>query len=438
MPKCITITILIGISALATVSAVEVRGDYVTLRSGGEVRGEVQVDARARSLPELITIRTLSGASVAVSRAEVASVVRRRLVLEEYETLRRSAADTRDAQWELAEWCRKKSLMKERETHLRAVVIHDPEHAQARRALGHTRDKRTGEWFSQDEMMAARGYVKHKGRYILPQVLEQMEEDARESEAEKAWFRKVKMWKSWLDSERADRRAEAHTHLEAITSPDAVAALSRSFKDVGSQDRRLMYIKIIGRIEGEKPVTPLVLQSLWDESEPVREAAVAGLRLRDLTKAIPLYLRALRNRTNVVVNRAGDALAQLGTEAVMPQLIEALVTKHTYIELVPEPGLALSADGGMVPAGPSAILPPHIEALLATGQLPYGVRVEAPANPVRMKEITYEKDENNESVLAALRLLSGEDFGFDEAAWRRWYSAFKNAAVMGKRKKPKS
>ncbi|MBS0265068.1 MAG: HEAT repeat domain-containing protein [Planctomycetes bacterium] len=437
MTPRIVALLLIGMACGSVCAPARSRADVVTLRSGGEIRGELQIDNKAKSLPEVIKIRALSGATILVDRNAVDTVVRRRPALEEYETLRRSTPQTLAAQWELAEWCRKKGLSKEREVHLRTVVELEPTHLQARRALGHVRDKKTGEWKSQDELMSERGYVKHKGRYVLPQQLEQLQQDARESEAEKTWFKKVRMWKGWLDGERADRRSEALAQLQTIEDSDAVAALSRTFKESENPERRLLYVKILGNIEGDKPVSPLVLQSLWDESRQVREAAVAGLRARNAAKALPMYLRALRNRENAVVNRAGDALSQLGTEAVVPQLIDALITRHTYTELVPDQPLTMTSTGGSVPAGQSGILPPNIEALLATGQLPYGVRVETPATPVRMKEVTYEKDEQNESVLTALNLISGEDFGYDESAWRRWYNSFKNAATTGKRKPTK-
>lgn len=428
----LVISIPLGLAVLCS----HVRGDFVTLRSGGEIRGELLGDAKNKGRSETVTIRTLSGATVIVGRSDVDSVVHRRALLEEYETLRRLAPDTVDSQWVLAEWCRQKSLSKEREVHLRQVIALDPDHTPAHRGLGHIRDKKTGAWASQDELMTARGYVKYKGRYLLPQELEMIQQEARVSEAEKAWFKKVRMWHGWLDSERPERQAEASKEFQAIHDPEAVPALARSFKDVPDQARRLMYVEILGRIGGDKPISPLVLQSLWDESRIVREAAIAGLRFRDVAKALPYYLRALRNGVNLVVNRAADALAQLGADSSIPQLIDALVTRHVYTEMVPDVAPGISTNGNMVPAN-QPILPPSIEALLATGQLPYGVRIEAPASAVRMKEITYEKDEENQSVLAALTAMTGEDFGFDEPVWRRWYNSQKNANTSPKKKRAK-
>src|SRR5213078_179127 len=108
------------------------------LADSGPAGGKQKVPA------EVLTIRTLSGALVAIGKSEVESVVRRRLVVEDYETLRRAAPDTASAHWDLAEWCRQKSLAKERENHLRKVVEFDPEHTAAHRALGHV--KYQGQW----------------------------------------------------------------------------------------------------------------------------------------------------------------------------------------------------------------------------------------------------------------------------------------------------
>ena len=89
------------------------RADAILLKSGGEVRGELQTQAKpaqrgAAGSKQRLTIRTLSGSIVSVPGDDVEQVLRRRLVVEEYETLRRAAADTVVAQWELAEWCRRK------------------------------------------------------------------------------------------------------------------------------------------------------------------------------------------------------------------------------------------------------------------------------------------------------------------------------------------
>ncbi len=419
---------VLALVAMVATSAGTARGDLIALRNGGEVRGELLPDSRGKNTGDLISIRTLTGAIVSVGKDDVEDVVRRRPVLEEYETRRRSTSDTVDDQWELAEWCRTRSLAKERQVHLQRVVELDPEHERAHRGLGHIRDAKK-RWVTRDQMMAARGFVKYRGKYVLPQELETLLQEEKVSEAEKAWFKRVRMWHGWLDGERPERRIDAVTELRRIHDPDAVPALARSFKAAENEEHRQMYVEILAKITGDKPIQSLVLQSLWDESRTVRETSVRGLLGRDVSKALPLYLRALKNSVNLVVNRAGEALGVIGNESVVPNLIEALVTKHTYTMLVPEPPPGLPTDGsGMVPVG-TQVLPPNIELLLATGRIPGAIIQQYPPVGPRVREVTVEKDEENIGVLNALALLTGENMGYDEPAWRRWYNAHRNGTT---------
>jgi hypothetical protein len=408
--------------------------DVVLLRSGGEIRGEILENDRDLEKSPQVTVRTLTGATISVSRNQVESLTRRRLVLEEYESLRRATLDTVDAQWNLAEWCRERSLSRERETHLERVIQLDSEHVRAHRALGHI--QHDGRWTTRDELMASRGYIKHKGKYILPQELELLEQEQRESEEEKAWYKKVRMWHGWLESDRSDRQSEGLARLQTIRDRDAVPALVRYFADDPNERIRLLYISILSQIQDEKAIGPLVMQSLKDESQLVRQAAVSGLR-SERVKAMPAYVRALKNDLNVVVNRAGTALAELGDETVIPELIEALVTSHRYRYLVPESNqIGFRTDGSMVSSPGAVPLPPDIAGLLATGQLPYGVQVNqapTPGQELRTKAVLVRRDEQNPSVLTALQLLTGQDFGYNEAAWRAWFAAQKNG-IPGKGK----
>jgi hypothetical protein len=407
--------------AIAAAEAQNACADLITLRSGGEIRGELQGAGKAKADGGFVSIRTLSGATVSVIADEVQGVVRRRMIVENYETRRRAIPDTLEAHWELAEWCRQNSLSKEREVHLRRVVEFDAGHLAAHRALGHVRHN--GQWMTHDEMMTSRGYVKYKGRYVLPQELELIQEEQRVTEAEKGWFRRVRMWHGWLDAERGERQNEGLAMLRGIKEPDAVPALAKSFQAVPNEDHRLLYVEIISAIGGDKPLQPLVMQSLWDESDAVRAAAINGVRKKDVDKALPFYLRSLKNGLNMIVNRAAMALGQIGGESAIPYLIDALVTRHSYTMLVPDQAIAGSAGGGMANAQP--VLPPSIALMLAAGQLPYGVQVQS-ATPTRMKEIPIEKDEENPAVLDALTLLTRQNLGYDEGAWRKWYNAAHN------------
>ena len=407
----------------------QVRADFVVLKTGGSIRGEL-LTAPSSTQKSTVSIQTVSGSLVTIAFEDVESITPRRLVLEQYESLRRvTPEDDVDSQWAVAEWCREHSLKDQREEHLLLIIEQEPDHAAARRGLGHTQHE--GRWASRDEIMISRGYVKHKGKYVLPQELELLKQEQQETEAEKAWYKRVKMWHGWLTSDRSERQTDGATSLQAISDPNAVPALYRTFSDEPNELLRLTYIAILTRIENPKVIGPLAYQSIKDESISVREAAIQGIPRKDWPRAIPFYIKLLKHDVNVVVNRAAIALGEIGDTQVVPKLIDALITRHRYRTQVPDQQpFGFTPTGQMVPNN-TVTLPPDIGVMLLTGQLPQGVQinqVQPPGQQLRTKEVVIRKDEPNPAVLAALKRLTGQDFGYQEAHWKAWFNKQKNSA----------
>jgi hypothetical protein len=308
---------------------------------------------------------------------------------------------------------------------LRLVVAHDPEHVAAHRGLGHV--KRQGKWTTVDELLASRGFVKHKGKRVLPQELELTLQDERISDAEKSWLKRVKLWQAWLASERGDRHSTAVARLNEIHDPDAVPALVRSFRDAPEEQHRLLYVSVLSKIEGERPVIPMVVLSLVDESKVVREAAIIAIRRKDAAGALVFYLRALKNRQNSVVNRAADALAQLGQDGAIAPLIDALVTRHERQVLVHDTSLLAGTEDHENRS--DVVLPAGDEASTDEERLS-SAAPSASVDPDLMDgfvPVTFQKEHQNQSVLAALNLLTQQNFAYDAQAWRQWYNGRKNA-----------
>jgi len=407
--------------------------DCITLRTGGEIRGDLLLNAKTAASGPEIAIRSLSGATVLVGRKEIARVIRRRPLVEEYETRRRGAADSVAGQWEVAEWCREKSLSKERLAHLQRVVELDPEHVPAHRGLGHVRQQ--GRWMTPNEQMAARGLVKHKGKQILPQELEVTREKERVSESEKSWLRRVKQWQAWLADDRPERKSVALARLNEIRDPDALSAVTRLFRTDPEEARRLLYVTILSRIEGDRPVVHLAVQSIVDDSQAVREAAISAVRRKDVARALPIYQRALKNPLNLIVNRAGAALGQLGNDGMIPYLIEALVTRHGYRALAHDDNLQVFTDGPDMSS--PVVVAPSVDLAVSGGRMPVVVPNSEPPSvdfDDDRIEVEVEKDEENPSVLSALTLLTGQNLGYDVPAWRNWFNDRMNA--VGPKKKP--
>jgi hypothetical protein len=402
------------------------QADVVKLKNGGEIRGTLVRPAEATARDGDVTIDTLTGARVTIAREDIQFVTRRSAIVEDYETRARSTPQTVDDQWELAEWCRKNNLTTQRDVHLNAVLDLDPEHKKAHYALGHT--LRDGQWMTRDEVMASQGLVKYKGKYVTPQELELLEKSQAELEAEREWFKKVRLWYTWLTGRSPDRRDTALGELKQITDPDAVAALAKLMRDDENPAVRQLYVDILKQIPGGKPVPPLVVQSLNDVDYQVRYQALNAIPPELYAAAVPLYVEQLNNDLNVVVRRAAEALGRMADEKVVPRLIDALVTSHRYKVQVPKKSMSFGTDGS-VSAGGQSPLTPELIAMLNAGQFPNGIIINKPLEPVAMQTITVKYDHQNAEVLAALRKISGgEDFGYDKRNWQLWWNAKKTAA----------
>jgi len=429
----IVTSIVFGLLAVAVACA-----DCVTLKSGGELRGEILADPKSLEKARSITIRTLTGATVIVERENIAEVVRRRPLLEEYETRRRTAADTVAGQWELAEWCRQKSLPKEREVHLRRVVGFDAGHVAAHRALGHIRIAEG--WGTPNELKAARGLVKHKGKFVSAGHLDAALDEERASDAERDWSKKVKLWHGWLTGQRGELKTRGESELKGIRDADAVPALARVLRNEAAEEHRLLFVNVLSQIEGNRPIPPLAVQSLHDESENVRATALFNVREKDASQAVAVYVRALKSPTNVIVNRAGAALGFLGQESALSPLIDALVTRHEYSVEVPNPEPFICTEGQSSTA--NVVLPPAVALkFLSSGMMP--LLAQNMPQPIpgqepekEMMTVTYQQDEENAEVLAALTGLTEQTYGFDKQAWRKWYNTHKRASTRAKKSKP--
>lgn len=400
--------------------------DYIALKNGGQVRGELPANAETAAGNRHVVIRTMSGAMVTVEHDQVEAVVRRRLVIEDYETRRRAVPDTVAGHWRLAEWCRQKSLAKPREFHLLRVVELDPEHTPAQRGLGRVR--RDGRWATPAELLTAQGYVKHKGKLVLPQEVEVARKADSATTAERSWLKRIKQWQRWLAGDRGANVALAAARLREIRDPDALPALARVFRDDPQPENRLLYVEILSQIDSDRPLMYLVVQSLVDEAFAVRDAAIRSVRRKGPARAVPIYVRELRNRQNPIVNRAAVALGQLADDSVIPHLIAALVTRHQTRMVVPDENLLpdpAEADHAADTSSARGDRPsPDGRMPAVVGNLESAV-LDDESEAV---EIEVEKDEENPSVLEALTLLTNRNFGYDLQAWRTWYNGRQAAA----------
>src|SRR5262245_45482871 len=102
--------------ALVAIPGRDVPADVFVLNSGGRIEGEwLNRDEQPRTKYEV----RQGGVKLVLPLSQVKEAIRQTPVEQEYSRKAPAASDTVEGQWELAEWCRKNNLTRQREGHLR-------------------------------------------------------------------------------------------------------------------------------------------------------------------------------------------------------------------------------------------------------------------------------------------------------------------------------
>lgn len=195
-------------------------GDVVHLKNGGAVEGIVTEEG------DWYSVQTTYGVSK-IRKADVAKVDWVKSPLAEYRE-RASALKGDDVvEWfELGRWAQKEGLTPQAEEAFRNVLAAEPDHQQAREALGYVFE--AGRWITRDEQMAAKGWIQVEGKWISPEAAKLQralaEKEAIEAEASRA--------------EALAREAEARAReAEALAARAAQLAQAEAAKAAAAQAR---------------------------------------------------------------------------------------------------------------------------------------------------------------------------------------------------------
>ena len=419
----------LGLACLPLLTAADLPADVVKLTDGGEIRGLVKSSApktrkdQAAESDEIV-IESLTGAEIAVAREHVAFITKRPRAVEEYESLVRRVADTVEARWQLAEWCRQHGLVEPRKEQLRSILELDPEHKPAHYGLGHRLQGK--QWTTPEETDAellASGYVRHKGRLMTTIERDLLEAGTSRQREQNEWRPKIRLWLGWITSRDAPKRADAIVKFRELRDPDAVPAIVDFLIGDANIEVRRLAVQTLSQIDGQPPIPALVRIALSDADQSLQSGAFSALTAEQRAAAVPIIERALRDESNLIVRRAAILLSKCGVRQAIPALIDALATSHKVrVPQGPAYGASFNRDGSLSNSGSG--LPPDVEAAMRTGQLPYGVVIDnsnVRAPPV--KWITVRVPLKNTEALDALRTLSHQNFGYDKRAWRLWWQA---------------
>ena len=130
----------------------------------------------------------------------------------------------------------------------------------------------------------------------------------------------------------------------------------------------------------------------------------------DLASVIDFYVKQLRHKDNIMVNRAAVGLGRLNATTAMRPLVDAVITTHQFKIVTGQPG-QLSSTFSPNGAG--------------------GGGLSAGGGP----SIVTQQIQNRDVRDALVKLSGGVDLEYNQRAWRNWLSTQKKPPqkVVGRR-----
>jgi HEAT repeats len=372
------------------------RADVLELKNGGRVEGQLADSKDGDQTSYVIT--TADGGQLTIARSEVARVVPQTKDEEEYQRRARAAADTVDAHWDLAQWCREKNLRNAYREQLAHILELDPQHPEARQALGY--QKANGQWMLRDDIMAARGLVLYDGKYVTRQHVELLERDKQARSTDADWNNRIDRLRRGLTGRRQDRADQALVELRAIRDPQAAAAITDWLRHEQDPELKRILLETTAQIDHPLALNALVELSLSDPDDETRAQALEYLIKSGRPGVAGAYIRALKSGDDNVINHAAEALQTIGDTDTIGPLIDALVVKRK----------------GLISGGGSPDQHAYVFTPKGGGG---GVNSFGSAPP----KIVTQTIRNPFVLTALVKLSGGTSFEYDQEQWRTWLAA---------------
>ena len=389
--------------------ALPARGDILHLKSGGSVEGSiVERDGRRYK------VRTLVG-TVTIPADAVVRIEEKPSVLDEYVQRRDRTADTPAAQFELAQWCEEQGLKAPRRTHLKRAIALDADYEPARKALGFVRVG--GIWVEGRSVAEGAGAAGDEKK--TPDA------DAADRDSQKVvaaiqsrWSVRIRSIKrnklqSGVDRLMRDGRAK----IVEIRDPLAILPLVRVLGD-GNWACREALVSVLSHFPQDEATMHLAILALVDRDVGIRRQALVELKRRDDPRVIPQFRRALSTDNDEVIKQAAVGLGLLEATAAVPDLIDLLTARRDRMVEVS----TRSYFGNYVitfdtPTVISLGSVSHIRHHPVLGLPALGTGLVFVNREYQLRNVTVFRTE----VMEALKQITGQNFGFDAAEWRRWY-----------------
>ena len=393
MPRIVTFFFVISIILLQMRSVAT--STVLLLKDGGTLEGELLNPDEISQ--KSYRIKTAEGLEITLDAQIVDKIQKQESeALIEYNRDAPLSGNTVENHLFWAKWCTDRQLPEQAKTHWQQILEIDPDHTDARAILGY-RQTPTG-WEHPRDKLERRGLIQYQGRWRTHYEIEV--ENILENNKNEADF-----WKRTISTlYRRLPNPQAETELLSIRNPAAFVPIRDILVRELNPQRRIMLLRLLLQIPDARA---LQLVAGWairpdEPSENIRKMCVEELlnRVKDQPEIrvhmISVYRSTLRaNADPKVINLAAQVLGEIGGYEAVPELIEVLQT--TRIETIQAPVPTYS---------------------MGPGRSGFG---QGGGPTTRVVSV------DNQTVQAALRRLTGKDFGFDRAAWQNWYRQFQRS-----------
>jgi len=328
--------------------------------------------------------------------------------------------DSATAHVELAKWCEANGLADRAQVHWQEALFRDPENADALRALAADRSEPAP---APEEAADAEPIEPPDPEFLARQGA--LEDEVREI-----------VWRYLVPTDEA-KWAEGRERILMMRDPAAAEPIARLL-GAGSVEQRILAADALGGIPGDEARRLLVRMILTEKSESAYLAAIEALRSRADSAFVGSLVRALSGPKDMR-QRAAYAIGELRSSASLPTLIRYLnVREPKILEAPREPGSG----------GPSAYIAvanvityirdaePVVGAAAVAwdpiiGAIPVGSVLSIHNPVVTGQRIIIHVVRPEPAVREALRKITGEDFGYDQAAWRQWLLEMRHEVPAG-------
>jgi len=224
--------------------------------------------------------------------------------------------------------------------------------------------------------------------------------------------------KTYLDVGRSSRAAKLFERgaklLAAIQDPLAIGPLTSILSEGNARTRRLL-VDWLDALKEDETTMNLVVIAVLDPNKSVRARATQALLSRPDPRVVEDLQAALDSDEDDIVRNAAVALGTLRARVAAGDLVELLSFTRRMTIRLPRGELLAAIQGSYIAGMRYKLAPGVAQAEPIIGTIHSGTQVDRQQVRVRRNVTVYRTE-----VQEALIKITGQNFGFDQDAWRLW------------------